>query len=132
MADPVVFDFPLTDGMDPEVQDDVVADLTNGHLQAGLFKMGLFDSAGHLISEPLPPHDRDTGRSNIVRKLGYPGVQLKGCSLKVFGTVIAPRPEKGQNYAVTLKVSQGSNHVQQVSNGVFDEVAAVRFKVNFL
>lgn len=132
MARPVAYEFPLSVSGGSPSQDDVIVELTNGQLQGGLFKMALFDSGDHLISEPLPSYDRDVGRSHIIRALGFPGMQLQGCVLKVYGLVIAPRPGAGQPFAISLRTSQNVNHVKKMSNGTFDEAEAVRFKVSFV
>ena len=48
---------------------DVIVELTNGQFQSGLFKMGIYDATNHLLDEPLPASDPDTGRSRIAREL---------------------------------------------------------------
>lgn len=113
--------------------EDIQVKVLNGQLQAGVFRMRLFDSNGNFVAELRPPSDQEEGQSVIERKIVQPGDALKGSSLRIFGMVMSPRPEDEQNYSVTVTMSQGSQNKKSVADtGTFNQAKMTMFLVKFV
>lgn len=108
--------------------DDVHISILKGQLQEGTFRFRLHDATENFVEE-LPAA---TGaESEIGRALGHSGNTLKGSSLRIYGMLVAPRPEDGQNYSVTLTVTQGDKTVSAVQTGTFDQAKTILFLIEF-